>query len=346
MRATMRHDPPSGSPPRLWGAPPVHAQRQLGQRFTPTPVGSAARARRAAGRRTVHPHACGERRGGEACGVVGGVHPHACGERWQDPTSLAARRRFTPTPVGSAPCQMQDRHRRSVHPHACGERIAVDAGGDLLVGSPPRLWGAPARRAPAPASARFTPTPVGSALRTSPIIWLIPVHPHACGERVGELPLDPADNGSPPRLWGALAVCGRAGVERRFTPTPVGSAHEAQLVTSEVAVHPHACGERQPGQPFGGPEFGSPPRLWGALHQHNCQTDQHRFTPTPVGSAAWRHVSSSSSAVHPHACGERDNFGGAVDDADGSPPRLWGAQRGDFPDGYNIRFTPTPVGSA
>ena len=51
----------AGSPPRLWGAQGNQAQVIHGERFTPTPVGSARTYADLALPGAVHPHACGER---------------------------------------------------------------------------------------------------------------------------------------------------------------------------------------------------------------------------------------------------------------------------------------------
>ena len=57
----------NGSPPRLWGARvPAHGAVD-GDRFTPTPVGSAESILVLCAVTAVHPHACGERPVREIC---------------------------------------------------------------------------------------------------------------------------------------------------------------------------------------------------------------------------------------------------------------------------------------
>ena len=150
------------------------------------------------------------------------VHPHACGEYGRGKPS-----------VGIGP----------VHPHACGEYGAAERLVSAGVGSPPRLWGIPAKvNATAPLS-RFTPTPVGNTQRRRPTARYPAVHPHACGEYPACAMFWMYPNGSPPRLWGIrqfLAIPCRLpgspprlwGIPRphgfplaanRFTPTPVGN---------------------------------------------------------------------------------------------------------------------------
>ena len=71
----------AGSPPRLWGALFDFKIEAPDWRFTPTPVGSAARSSAPACSTAVHPHACGERLLEASVKPVTPVHPHACGER-------------------------------------------------------------------------------------------------------------------------------------------------------------------------------------------------------------------------------------------------------------------------
>ena len=59
--------PCGGSPPRVWGMPPVHPHRQPVARFTPTRVGNAGRAGFSTIEGAVHPHACGECLSCHAC---------------------------------------------------------------------------------------------------------------------------------------------------------------------------------------------------------------------------------------------------------------------------------------
>ena len=153
-------------------------------------------------------------------------------------------------------------------------------------------------------------------------------------------------DGSPPRLWGARLAGRCARQSRRFTPTPVGSAYWRSRSQSFQPVHPHACGERdlKAGRRRG--LRGSPPRLWGARRESVSGRAVDRFTPTPVGSAGCSWFDSCRLTVHPHACGERCPSRSDTSLMSGSPPRLWGAHIRPPVGRLNLRFTPTPVGSA
>ena len=196
------------------------------------------------------------------------------------------------------------------------------------------------------AADRFTPTPVGSARMKRSICSRMAVHPHACGERFCDGCYFSPVVGSPPRLWGALRNKLSSRIDRRFTPTPVGSALWPSINRQDCSVHPHACGERIAKSVAMVATAGSPPRLWGARAGRGSAERAHRFTPTPVGSACGAWDARPWESVHPHACGERTGMALPVPPTVGSPPRLWGAHAGALLRLLAHRFTPTPVGSA
>ena len=212
----------------------------------------------------------------------------------------------------------------SVHPHACGERSAKLAPSLNVIGSPPRLWGTPVESLWYCSSGRFTPTPVGNASGTWASRQHGTVHPHACGERQIAKEELWTLNGSPPRLWGTRRVLIIFSGVSRFTPTPVGNAVLTGKVTLSAAVHPHACGERSRVARAAWSLRGSPPRLWGTQLDRAEPRWAARFTPTPVGNAPSRSGGQPRPAVHPHACGEREDQGSLRLAHHGSPPRLWG----------------------
>ena len=194
------------------------------------------------------------------------------------------RRRFTPTRVGKSRSGRAGRCAHAVHPHACGEIELARLIKFSPTGSPPRVWGnLPPILRTAPQS-RFTPTRVGkSTPRRSPAGGRA-VHPHACGEIVGDHAATDRSHGSPPRVWGNRRGRDRHGGPARFTPTRVGKS----ISPVNSTRHP----------------IGSPPRVWGNRR---------------LGSTSARR-----STVHPHACGEIHSHHHHHPGAGGSPPRVWG----------------------
>src|SRR5690606_6309075 len=90
--------------------------------------------------------------------------------------------RFTPTHVGTARCARTTPTRPTVHPHARGDGLKLDDFNAEQGGSPPRTWGRQVRYGARERPDRFTPTHVGTALRTWRYAAGSPVHPHARGD--------------------------------------------------------------------------------------------------------------------------------------------------------------------
>ena len=171
----------------------------------------------------VHPHACGEHRGGSgALGSEYGSPPRMWGTRTQRLSHIPFRR-FTPTHVGNTGYRAETILAPAVHPHACGEhwcRLNLESRNN---GSPPRMWGTQNRMDVFAPGERFTPTHVGNTkvclrLRLS---WA--VHPHACGEH--------------------RCTESAQAQKHRFTPTHVGNTVRRSTPPGGTTVHPHACGE-------------------------------------------------------------------------------------------------------
>ena len=151
-----------GSPPRMWGTPNDGLQAGWLGRFTPTHVGNTICLPLGYSRIAVHPHACGEHlrlimRRWPHCGSP----PRMWGTRaWTTPFVGSAR--FTPTHVGNTFLRPNVPRAVTVHPHACGEHLCGPQSGDLIAGSPPRMWGTLQRAEQENFHKRFTPTHVGN----------------------------------------------------------------------------------------------------------------------------------------------------------------------------------------
>ena len=253
----------NGSPPRVWGKQRTPLADGLVLRFTPTRVGKTCSHLWRVAVVAVHPHACGENRGGLLCyGEKSGSPPRVWGKR-NERTQELYNERFTPTRVGKTGAVSAARPPSPVHPHACGENRVVPAPGPQAHGSPPRVWGKPVGGAQGAVAQRFTPTRVGKtnppenhSLRSS-------VHPHACGENNAKRLWKSIVAGSPPRVWGKQHHNAGPMLVERFTPTRVGKTGRLILTGSGRTVHPHACGENGLHGPSAPARAGSPPRVWG-----------------------------------------------------------------------------------
>ena len=229
---------------------------------------------------------------------------------------------------------------------ARGDREGTSKPPGTVIGSPPRPWGPRILPRREIAAQRFTPTPVGTALRWECWPHSCSVHPHARGDRLGVRLACDQHYGSPPRPWGPPSSAGCPMRLGRFTPTPVGTAPSACRSARRRAVHPHARGDRGRTDGWTVPVVGSPPRPWGPLWPDVVKTGSSRFTPTPVGTAATRSAMREEVAVHPHARGDRRFRRMRALNACGSPPRPWGPRLEQAEYLRSYRFTPTPVGTA
>ncbi|MDB5033314.1 MAG: hypothetical protein JWQ98_555 [Chlorobi bacterium] len=187
---------------------------------------------------------------------------------WGDRSGSGQRRkpaRFIPTHVGRSPESCAHQHPCSVHPHACGEIGWIRTDGVPVGGSSPRMWGDHLGVEPRVRRLRFIPTHVGRSSCSRIYSARRAVHPHACGEIDKPDVAGLARHGSSPRMWGDRIVMSFRLWRRRFIPTHVGRSYARPGADSQLAVHPHACGEIFVAivVSFGQP--GSSPRMWGDL---------------------------------------------------------------------------------
>ena len=92
--------------------------------------------------------------------------------------------------------------------------------------------------------------------------------------------------GSPPRMWGLLALARSQRPEERFTPTYVGTSQHSSYSRPSTTVHPHVCGDFALQGLDGVGDRGSPPRMWGLLRSRCRSLSCRRFTPTYVGTSS------------------------------------------------------------
>ncbi len=130
--------------------------------------------------------------------------------------------RNTPTRVGKTSWCGTNSGLSWKHPHACGEDSPQPGLGDVLVETPPRVWGRRGSGALRKAASGNTPTRVGKTPRKSRPAPNGRKHPHACGED----PLSPIWKASgmetPPRVWGRQRAYQVIADYLGNTPTRVG----------------------------------------------------------------------------------------------------------------------------
>ena len=219
-----------GSPPRMRGAHQDHGDPVEGCRITPAHAGSTPGAARGPERRPDHPRACGEHSPEEFGSTLARGSPRACGEHAEGcgptqessgspprmrgallaPRSRLALRRITPAHAGSTPSHPPTATLALDHPRACGEHRHAGAQVGAVIGSPPRMRGAPDQRDQPPHRPRITPAHAGSTSRPMSTAESAADHPRACGEHSRPSSTQGHTAGSPPRMRGALCRLGHA----------------------------------------------------------------------------------------------------------------------------------------
>ncbi len=315
-----------GSPPRAWGLPRGRGEGRARERFTPTCVGTASAGSASRSSHPVHPHVRGDCESVMQAAVSDhGSPPRAWGLRVRQ-ARRAHGRRFTPTCVGTASARRPCPPRRAVHPHVRGDCPCGVRPPPWALGSPPRAWGLRRVRSPFRRPPRFTPTCVGTAPAPTPAPTASAVHPHVRGDCRWCESRPACATGSPPRAWGLRS--------------------RGATSASWATVHPHVRGDcwsissRMP------QSVGSPPRAWGLLFPRRQPARCFRFTPTCVGTAAFRPPALPCRAVHPHVRGDCEPRWLQACGVSGSPPRAWGLPRAAARRARLRRFTPTCVGTA
>ena len=146
----------------------------------------------------------------------------------------------------------------------CGKNDYFRAVATVLRTPSPRVWRAQGKTQRELAEHRLIPTCVGS---TTFCITAGLEH-----------------SGSSPRVWGAPDNNSVPIFTVRLIPTCVGSTWLAGEEWVLEAAHPHVCGEHLKEHGPGFVQFGSSPRVWGALCGTPITNNLNRLSPTCVGS--------------------------------------------------------------
>ncbi len=253
--------------------------------------------------------------------------------------------RFIPTCVGNIFREVLCCHVSPVHPHVCGEHDLKKYYSTTIGGSSPRVWGTSQLSGLRRIRVRFIPTCVGNIPSPGCRKSSRPVHPHVCGEHLGEGESPMHSVGSSPRVWGTSCGGGLGRGVIRFIPTCVGNIVVQGIPDIDILVHPHVCGEHM--KPLfsslsGG---GSSPRVWGTYWSNLQFGIKERFIPTCVGNIIAWPLHATKQPVHPHVCGEHFAACSRATYLAGSSPRVWGTFGRHVQHLSPHRFIPTCVGN-
>ena len=132
---------------------------------------------------------------------------------------------------------------------------------------------------------------------------------------------------------------------RRFIPAHAGNGQPLRRRPACSAVHPRACGDRASKLQSFHQFCGSSPRMRGTGNRFVVALLGPRFIPAHAGNGRASSRASTSSAVHPRACGERRQEDDPLGLSGGSSPRMRGtAPNEPRPDSVS-RFIPAHAGN-
>ena len=190
-----------------------------------------------------HPRGCGEHHG----------QLHGGGQRQgSSPRMRGARRRsrlarpaggIIPADAGSTLPWNRRTCKQWDHPRGCGEHQAWPAWYKSQRGSSPRMRGAPWYLLLQRATSRIIPADAGSTCVNYARAGVVRDHPRGCGEHQVPFGLVFDDEGSSPRMRGALKSGPTLMPTPWIIPADAGSTMAPSVLCSPRRDHPRGCGE-------------------------------------------------------------------------------------------------------
>ena len=173
-------------------------------------------------------------------------------------------------------------------------------------------------------SSGIIPTRVGTSQTNFSTSAYLEDHPHACGDKAAFMAVGTASEGSSPRVWGQAERGHDKKRRYRIIPTRVGTRGNYSVATNTGKDHPHACGDKRQLQCRYEHRQGSSPRVWGQVVFICCSPFRPGIIPTRVGTSETHKSERLERKDHPHACGDKCDYGKCGGDVIGSSPRVWG----------------------
>ena len=170
-------------------------------------------------------------------------------------------------------------------------------------------------------------------------------HPRVCGEHLPVCGVAGFEQGSSPRMRGALAADKQPGRFFRIIPAYAGSTPQGRPHPPRTRDHPRVCGEHLSNVRSRCGADGSSPRMRGALSVEPAHGRGRRIIPAYAGSTLARPMARPSIADHPRVCGEHEAEESKKAKEEGSSPRMRGALVHRIPDTVCGRIIPAYAGS-
>ena len=153
------------------------------------------------------------------------------------------------------------------------------------------------------------------------------------------------DDGSSPRMRGAVLEHFHGCLCERIIPAHAGSRNLIARVLGEAEDHPRACGEQSVDGTASAIAQGSSPRMRGAGLWETRVAQSLRIIPAHAGSSPLAKTVYGESEDHPRACGEQKVSVGDVASVSGSSPRMRGAGIGQGACDLRAGIIPAHAGS-
>ena len=193
----------AGSSPRMRGAPPLVWPVLCLIRIIPADAGSTVLDKAFVAVGQDHPRGCGEHR------LMSEFDPYSSGSSPRmrgaptEPRASDVSVRIIPADAGSTSHGYMTRYGTGDHPRGCGEHVSRVGFERHVVGSSPRMRGAPGQRRAGRVRRGIIPADAGSTCWPSPHQQEARDHPRGCGEH-GCVSYDMVSyRGSSPRMRGA-----------------------------------------------------------------------------------------------------------------------------------------------
>ena len=145
----------------------------------------------------------------------------------------------------------------------CGEKPDILPLSAWTRGSPPRMRGKGWCFYVCCSFSGITPAYAGKSFASFHHCTTFWDHPRVCGEKIHALLCVPASYGLPPRVRGKGQAIPAHSLGEGITPAYAGKSSTATRAARSTGDHPRICGEKWRIHGWGGPIWGSPPRVRG-----------------------------------------------------------------------------------
>ena len=179
---------------------------------------------------------------------------------------------------------------RGITPARAGKRLMALNETIKQAGSPPRVRGKVLHPPIRPYRFGITPARAGKSFVIDFLGNIIRDHPRACGEKAALAVIQPAIQGSPPRVRGKAIKTVAQSAIGGITPARAGKSRPCRSIRRYIRDHPRACGEQAFPNLLVWIFAGSPPRVRGKDKLSATLQKAFRITPARAGKRVHRGV--------------------------------------------------------